>query len=82
MTMEQKTRYTKKQIKNLESNHFFVILREKGTVENIIEIIRRFYPKKTNWKKVSQWDLNKVTRYINNRIIFYNVLKYTDNGRL
>jgi len=40
---------------------------EKGTVENIIGIIRRFYPKKTDWKKVSQWDLNKVARYINNR---------------
>jgi len=40
---------------------------EKGTVENIIGIIRRFYPKKTDWKKVSQWDLNKVAHYINNR---------------
>ena len=28
---------------------------EKGTVENMIGIIRRFYPKKTDWKKVSQW---------------------------
>jgi IS30 family transposase len=40
---------------------------EKGTVENVIGIIRRFYPKKTDWKNVSQWDLNKVARYINNR---------------
>ena len=40
---------------------------EKGTVENIIGIVRRFYPKKTDWKNISQWDLNKVTRYINNR---------------
>ena len=40
---------------------------EKGTFENIIRIIRRFYPKKIDWKKVSQWDLNKVARYINNR---------------
>jgi IS30 family transposase len=40
---------------------------EKGTVENIIGIIRRFYPKRTDWKKVSQWDLNKVARFINNR---------------
>jgi len=40
---------------------------EKGTVENMIGIIRRFYPKKTDWNKVSQWDLNKVARYINNR---------------
>jgi IS30 family transposase len=40
---------------------------EKGTVENMIGIIRRFYPKKTDWKNISQWDLNKVARYINNR---------------
>ena len=40
---------------------------EKGTVENIIGIIRRFYPKKTDWKNISQWDLNRVARYINNR---------------
>ena len=40
---------------------------EKGTVENIIGIIRRFYPKKTDWKNISQWDLNKISRFINNR---------------
>ena len=40
---------------------------EKGTVENIIGIIRRFYPKKTDWKNISQWDLNKIARFINNR---------------
>ena len=40
---------------------------EKGTVENIIGLVRRFYPKKTDWKKVSQCDLNKVSSYINNR---------------
>jgi IS30 family transposase len=40
---------------------------EKGTVEHMIGIIRRFYPKKTDWNKLSQWDLNKVARYINNR---------------
>ena len=40
---------------------------EKGTVENVIGIIRRFYPKKTDWNTISQWDLNKVARYINNR---------------
>ena len=40
---------------------------EKGTVENAIGIIRRFYPKKTDWNNISQWDLNKVARYINNR---------------
>ena len=40
---------------------------EKGTVENVIGIIRRFYPKRTDWKNVTQWDLNKVASYINNR---------------
>jgi len=40
---------------------------EKGTVENTIGLIRRFYPKKTDWNNISQWDLNKVARYINNR---------------
>jgi len=40
---------------------------EKGTVENIIGIIRRFYPKKTDWNNVSQWGLNKVAKFINNR---------------
>ena len=40
---------------------------EKGTVENAIGIIRRFYPKKTDWNNVTQWDLNKVARFINNR---------------
>jgi len=40
---------------------------EKGTVENVIGIIRRFYPKKTDWNNITQWDLNKVARYINNR---------------
>ena len=40
---------------------------EKGTVENIIGRIRRFYPKKTDWKNVTQWDLNKIARFINNR---------------
>jgi IS30 family transposase len=40
---------------------------EKGTVENIIGIIRRFYSKKTDWKNISQLDLNKVASYINNR---------------
>jgi IS30 family transposase len=40
---------------------------EKGTVENLIGIVRRFYPKKTDWKIITQWDLNKVMRFINNR---------------
>jgi IS30 family transposase len=40
---------------------------EKGTVENLIGVIRRFYPKRTDWKTVTQRDLNKVARLINNR---------------
>jgi IS30 family transposase len=40
---------------------------EKGTVENLIGIVRRFYPKKTNWQNITQWDLNIVARFINNR---------------
>jgi IS30 family transposase len=40
---------------------------EKGTVENLIGIVRRFYPKKTDWKTITQWDLNTVAKFINNR---------------
>jgi len=40
---------------------------EKGTVENIIGIIRRYYGKKPDWKNITQWDLNKMARFINNR---------------
>jgi IS30 family transposase len=40
---------------------------EKGTDENIIGIVRRYYPKKIDWQKVTQWDLNKVACFINNR---------------
>ena len=40
---------------------------EKGTVENRIGMVRRFYPKKTDWEKITQWGLNKVMRFINNR---------------
>jgi IS30 family transposase len=40
---------------------------EKGTVENIIGFVRRYYPKKTDWKNITQWDLNKIARFINNR---------------
>lgn len=40
---------------------------EKGTVENRIGIIRRYFPKKTNWALISQWQLNKLVYKINNR---------------
>ena len=41
---------------------------EKGTVEHVIGIIRRFYPKKTDWKNVTQWDLNGVASFINGNL--------------
>ena len=40
---------------------------EKGTVENTIGLIRRFYPKKTNFDRVSVKDLKRVERWLNNR---------------
>jgi IS30 family transposase len=40
---------------------------EKGSIENRIGIIRRFFPKKTNWALISQWQLNKIVKKINNR---------------
>jgi IS30 family transposase len=40
---------------------------EKGTVENIIGLLRRFYPKGTDFNFVTQKDLNKVADFINNR---------------
>jgi IS30 family transposase len=40
---------------------------ERGTVENLIGLVRRFYPKKTDWNNITQWDLNKVAHFINNR---------------
>jgi IS30 family transposase len=40
---------------------------EKGSIENRIGIIRRFFPKKTNWALISQVELNKVISVINSR---------------
>ena len=40
---------------------------EKGSVENAIGIVRRYFPKKTNWAKVSARQLKKVENRINNR---------------
>ena len=40
---------------------------EKGTVENTIGIIRRFYPKGTDWSNVSQEEIKELERYLNCR---------------
>ena len=40
---------------------------EKGTVENINGLIRRFFPKGTNFDKVSIKEIKYVENWINNR---------------
>lgn len=40
---------------------------EKGTVENTIGLIRRFLPKKTNFATISNKELRKIERWLNNR---------------
>jgi IS30 family transposase len=40
---------------------------EKATVENTIGIIRRTYPKKTNFDKVTKADIKRLERRLNNR---------------
>lgn len=40
---------------------------EKGTVENINGIIRWWYPKKTDFKDITEKELQKVENWINNR---------------
>jgi IS30 family transposase len=40
---------------------------EKGSVENAIGIVRRYFPKKTDFSKVSEQDLKVVENRINNR---------------
>lgn len=42
---------------------------DKGTVENRIGVLRRFIPKRTDLTFVSQRDLNKIEKKINNRPI-------------
>lgn len=41
--------------------------RDKWTVENINEFIRRFYPKRTNFKNITDEDIQAVEDWINNR---------------
>lgn len=40
---------------------------EKGSVENCIGLLRRFYPKKTNWALLTQKELNIIERKLNTR---------------
>lgn len=40
---------------------------EKGTVENTIGIVRRFYPKGTNFTEVSEADVEKLEAWLNDR---------------
>jgi IS30 family transposase len=40
---------------------------EKGTVENTIGLLRRFYPKKTSFDRVSVKELKRIERWLNNR---------------
>lgn len=40
---------------------------EKGTVENTIGLIRRFLPKKTDFATISNKELRKIERWLNNR---------------
>ena len=40
---------------------------DKGSIENRNGVIRRFYPKKTDFKNVTAYDVKKVEKMINNR---------------
>lgn len=40
---------------------------EKGTVENTIHLIRRFFPKKTNFEEVTEHEVKKVENWLNDR---------------
>lgn len=40
---------------------------ERGTVENTIGLVRRFFPKKTDFAKVSKNKINAVERWLNHR---------------
>jgi IS30 family transposase len=40
---------------------------EKGSVENCIGLLRRYYPKKTDWALLSQYDLDIVAHRLNTR---------------
>jgi IS30 family transposase len=56
--------------KELEIDTYFTrpyTSQDKGSIENRNGIIRRFYPKKTNFNEVSAKDVKRVERLINNR---------------
>ena len=58
---------------------------EKATVENTIGIIRRTYPKKTNFDAVSQTDIKRLERRLNNRprkILHYKTPREVFNQRV
>ena len=40
---------------------------EKGSIENRIGMIRRYFPKKTDWSLITQKQLDKVVKKINTR---------------
>lgn len=40
---------------------------EKGSIENRIGMLRRYFPKKTDWSLITQRQLDKVVKKINNR---------------
>lgn len=40
---------------------------EKGSIENLIGLVRRYFPKKTNFSHVSPEDVKQVEIYLNNR---------------
>jgi IS30 family transposase len=40
---------------------------EKGSIENRIGIIRRYFPKKTDWALITQRELNRIIKKINSR---------------
>jgi IS30 family transposase len=55
---------------------------EKGTVENRIGIVRRTYPKKTNFDLVSAADVKRLERKLNNtprKVLHYRTLKEVFN---
>ena len=56
--------------KELNINTFFTrpyTSQDKGSIENRNGVIRRFYPKKTDFKEVTASDVKKVETMINNR---------------
>jgi hypothetical protein len=54
----------------LEPNHISAIritVGKKGALKILLALFRRYYPKGADWENISQRDLNKVSRFINNR---------------